>query len=92
MKGVKEIKADEGFSELTKVIKLDPSDPKETRLMAQLKVEPKTKKPVTVVVAPPGVMVTRMEGGTTKNSLKAALQKAAEGCSGSPGCCSPVTK
>jgi hypothetical protein len=60
--------------------------------MAQLKVEPKTKKPVTVVVAPPGVMVTRMEGGTTKNSLKAALQKAAEGCSGSPGCCSPVTK
>ena len=92
MKGVKEIKADEGFSELTKVIKLDPSDPKETRLMAQLKVEPKTKKPVTVVVAPPGVMVTRMEGGTTKNSLKAALQKAAEGCSGSPWCCSPVTK
>jgi hypothetical protein len=92
MKGVKEIKADEQFAEWTEIINLDPSDPKEERLVAQLKVEPKTKKAVTVVVAPPGVMVTRMDGATTKKSLKAALQKAAEGCSGSPGCCPPVAK
>lgn len=92
MKGVKEVKADEQFSEWTEVIKLDPSDPKEARLVAQLKVEPTTKKAATVVVAPPGVMVTRMDGATTKKSLKAALQKAAEGCSGSPGCCPPVAK
>ena len=92
MKGVKEIKADEQFSEVTEVIKLDPSDPKEARLVAQLKVEPTTKKAATVVVAPPGVMVTKLDGATTKKSLKAALQKAAEGCSGSPGCCSPVAK
>jgi len=92
MKGVQEIKADEQLAEWTEVIKLDPSDPKEARLMAQLKVEPTTKKPATVVVAPPGVMVTRMDGATTKKGLKAALQKAAEGCSGSPGCCSPVAK
>jgi hypothetical protein len=92
MKGVKEVKADAQFAEWTEVIKLDPSDPKEARLVAQLKVEPKTKKAATVVVAPPGVMVTRVDGATTLKSLKAALQKAAEGCSGSPGCCSPVTK
>jgi len=92
MTGVKEIKADEQFSDWTEVIKVDPRDPKEARLMAQLKVEPATKKAATVVVAPPGVMVTRMDGATTKKSLKAALQKAAEGCSGSPGCCSPVAK
>ena len=92
MTGVKEIKADEQFSEWTEVIKVDPSDPKEARLMAQLKVEPTTRKAATVVVAPPGVMVTRMDGATTKKSLKAALEKAADGCSGSPGCCSPVAK
>ena len=56
MKGVKEIKADEQFSEVTEVIKLDPSDPKEARLVAQLKVEPTTKRAATVVVAPPGVI------------------------------------
>ena len=92
MKGVNEIKADEQFSEVTEVINLDPNDPKEARLVAQLKVEPTTKKAATVVVAPPGVMVTKMDGATTKKSLKAALQKAAEGCSGSPGCCPPVAK
>ena len=92
MKGVKEIKADKALSESTAVIQLDPSDPKEARLMAQLKFVPTTKKPATVVVAPPGVMVTRLDGATTKTSLKAALRKAAEGCSGSPGCCSPVAK
>ena len=92
MAGVKDIKADEQFSEWTAVIKVDPSDPKEARLMAQLKVEPATKKAATVVVAPPGVMVTRMDGATSKKSLKTALEKAAEGCSGSPGCCAPVTK
>jgi hypothetical protein len=92
MKGVKEIKADEQFSEWAEVIKLDPSDPQEANLVARLKVEPTTKKAATVVVAPPGVMVTKMDGATTKKSLKAALQKAAEGCSGSPGCCSPVAK
>ena len=92
MKGVKEIKADQQFSESTEVIKLDPNDPKEARLVAQLKVEPTTKKAATVVVAPPGVMVTRMDGATTKKGLKAALEKAAEGCSGSPGCCPAVPK
>ena len=92
LKGVKEIKADGWFSESTEVIKVDPSDPKEAKLVSQLKVDPKTKKAVTVVLAPPGVLVTKIEGATSKESLKAAFKKAAEGCSGSPGCCSPAPK
>ena len=92
MKGVNEIKADGWFSESTEVVKVDPSDPKEAKLVAQLKVDPKTTKPVTVVLAPPGVLVTRIDGATSKEGLKAAFKKAAEGCSGSPGCCSPAPK
>jgi hypothetical protein len=87
MKGVKAVKADKRFSETTDIIQLDPADAKEAKLMAQLKVDPKTKKAVTVVLAPPGVLVTKMEGGTTLKELVAALQKAAECCAGTPGCC-----
>ena len=90
MKGVKDIKADQRFAEGTEIIKLDPADAKEAKLMAQLKVDPKTKKAVTVVLAPPGVLVTKFDGTTTKKELMAALQKAAECCSGAPGCCSPA--
>lgn len=90
MKGVKEIKADGWFSETTEVIQVDPSDPKEAKLVAQLKVEPKTKQAVTAVLAPPGMLVTKMEGATTKESLKAAFKKAAEGCTPGSGCCPSV--
>jgi hypothetical protein len=90
MKGVKEIKADTWFSESTEVIQVDPSDPKEAKLMAQLKVEPKTKRAVTAVLAPPGMLVTKIEGATSKESLKAAFKKAAEGCAPGSGCCPSV--
>jgi hypothetical protein len=89
MKGVKDVKADQRFSEATEIIKVDPADAKEAKLMAQLKVDPKTKKAVTVVLAPPGVLVAKLDGSTTKKDLVAALQKAAEACSGTPGCCPP---
>ena len=90
MKGVKEIKADGWYSETTEVIQVDPTDPKEAKLMAQLKVEPKTKKAITAVLAPPGMLVAKIEGATTKDSLKAAFKKAAEGCAPGSGCCPTV--
>jgi hypothetical protein len=89
-KGVKEIKADGWFSETTEVIQVDPSDPKEAKLMTQLKIEPKTKKAVTAVLAPPGMLVAKFEGATTKEGLKAAFKKAAEGCAPGSGCCPSV--
>ena len=87
---VKEIKADGWYSETTEVIQVDPTDPKEAKLMAQLKVEPNTKKAITAVLAPPGMLVAKIEGATTKDSLKAAFKKAAEGCTPGSGCCPSV--
>jgi hypothetical protein len=92
MKGVNEIKADGWYSESTDVVKIDPADPKEAKLVAQLEVDPKTKKAVTAVLAPPGVMVTKIEGPTTKEGLKAAFKKASAGCSGTPGCCTALPR
>jgi predicted secreted protein len=92
MKGVNEIKTDGWYSETTEVIEVDPSDPKEAKLVAQLKADPKTKRAATVVLAPPAVLVTKIDGATSKEGLKAAFKKAAEGCSGKPGCCSPAPK
>jgi hypothetical protein len=89
MKGVNDFKADAQYAEETEIVKVDPSDPKEAKLLAQLKADPKAKTASTALLAPPGMIVTKVDGATSKATLEASLKKAMAACSGAPGCCSP---
>lgn len=85
MKGVNEFKADARFAEATEIVKLDPSDTKESKLLAQVKADPKAKVASTAFLAPPGVVVAKIDGPTSKDSLVASLTKAMASC-GPSGC------
>jgi hypothetical protein len=87
MKGVNEFKADPQYAEDVEVVKVDPADPKEAKFMAQLKANPKAKTANTTFLAPPGMIIAQVEGGTTKASLKASLKKAMASCTPGSGCC-----
>jgi hypothetical protein len=87
MKGVNEFKADERFAQFTEIVKVDPSDAAEKKFLAQLKVDPKTDQATTLFLAPPGAIVGKFEGATSKDAIVAALQKASSGCG--PGGCGP---
>jgi len=91
MKGVNEFKADPKFGELTDIVKVDPSDAKEAKLLAQLQADPQAKEATTAFLAPPGVMVAKVSGPTTKDTLMASLQKAMSSCApgAGSGCCPP---
>ena len=73
MKGVNEFKADAQFAGMTEIVKVDPSDTKEIKLLAQLKADPQSKTAMTAFLAPPGVVVAKVDGPTTKDALVAAL-------------------
>ena len=94
MKGVNEFKADPQFGEVTEIVKVDPSDTKEAKLLAQLKGDPQAKIATTAFLAPPGVLVATVSGPTTKDSLMASLQKAMSSCApgAGSGCCPPPKK
>ena len=92
MKGVNEFKADPKFGVVTEIVKVDPSDAKEAKLLAQLKADAQAKTASTAFLAPPGVLVTKVDGPTSKDELKAALQKAMASCAPGSGCCPPPKK
>ena len=87
MKGVNEFKADPQFADGVEVVKVDPSDPKEAKFLAQLKADPKAKTANTTFLAPPGMIVAQVEGATSKSALEASLKKAMASCTPGSGCC-----
>ncbi len=87
LKGVNEFKADPQFAEATQIVKVDPADPKESKLLAQLKADPKSKTASTAFLAPPGMVVSKLDGATTKADWDAALKKAMASCAPGSGCC-----
>lgn len=89
MKGVNDFKANSQFGSVTDVVKVDPSDPKESKLLAQLQADPQSRTATTAFLAPPGVLVAKVEGPTTKDALLASLQKAMASCApgAGSGCC-----
>ncbi len=92
MKGVNDFKANSQFGAMTEVVKVDPSDAKEAKLMGQLKADPKAKTATTAFLAPPGMLVTKVEGPTSKDGLMASLQQAMASCAPGSGCCPPPKK
>lgn len=87
MKGVNDFKSNSQFGSMTEIVKVDPKDPNESKLLAQLKADPQSKTAATAFLAPPGVLVTKVDGPTSKDALMAALQKAMASCAPASGCC-----
>lgn len=75
LKGVNEFQADSKYKEVTEIITLDPSDPQEGELLEKIEVDPKTKEAVTVFFLPPGEMIGKFTGATTKAEIESTLQK-----------------
>jgi hypothetical protein len=89
LQGVNDFKADARFAKLTDVVKIDPTDAAEQKLLGQLQIDPKATEASTALLAPPGAVLAKFTGATEKKTLEAALQKASSGCGpgASSGCC-----
>ena len=66
---------------------LDPTDAAEASFLGDLKIDPKITVATTAFLAPPGSVISEVEGPTTKEVLVTALQQANTGCG--PGGCGP---
>ena len=93
MQGVNDFKADTRFAEVTEIVKIDPASASEQSFLAKLKIDPTTTEAITAFVAPPGSLISKVNGATTKDALVASLKAATSGgCGGGackPGACGP---
>jgi hypothetical protein len=90
--GVYEFAADDNYREATQIVRVDPSDPQEGKFLKQLKIDPQTSSPVTVMVAPSGGMLGKYVGPTTKAEFVKTLTASKSTCCpggkcGPDGCC-----
>lgn len=83
--GVNELKADPHFAQRTQVLKIQLNDPSESSFFQEMEVDPKSSAPVTVFLAPPGVLVGKFPVTATKDELAAALAAAGK-CCNDPNC------
>lgn len=88
--GVAAFKADPNYGKATTVVTVDTADAAEADFLSELEVSPNAAAPVTVLLAPPGGLVTKVAGPVKKDTLVKALQAAGtcgpNGC-GPNGCC-----
>ena len=90
--GVYEFAADDNYREATQIVRVDPADPQEGAFLKQLKIDPQTSSPVTVMVAPSGGMLGTYVGPTTKAEFVKTLTDSKSSCCpggkcGPNGCC-----
>jgi hypothetical protein len=78
--GVKDFQADPQFAQRTQVLTVQLKDPNEASFFAHLQIDPQTTAPVTVFMAPPGVLVGRFPPTASKAELSLALHKAGKCC------------
>ena len=86
MQGVNDFKADSRFAEFTEIVKVDPAAATEQSFLAKLKLDPKMTEATTAFLAPPGALVSKVNGATSKDALVAALTAASSGGCGPKGC------
>lgn len=83
---VKEFQADPEFKQRVVVVSMQSRDPAEAQFFDQMQVDPSLlDAPLTVFLAPPGVMVGKFESGATREDLAAALHRAGK-CCDDPNC------
>ncbi|MCE5322524.1 hypothetical protein LLG46_04315 [bacterium] len=75
------------FQNALEIVKIDPSDSSESKLIQTLKVDASTENAQMVVIAPPGRIIGTFDGTATTDSIAATLIKALSGGTcGSGGC------
>jgi hypothetical protein len=86
--GVQEFRADERYGPATEIVLLNARDEAEATFLRELQVDSRAPKPVTVFLAPPGAVIGKFGGSTTKQQLVATLVSAQSNpCAG--GKCGP---
>lgn len=86
MQGVNEFKADTRFAEFTEVVTVDPAAAADQGFLAKLQLDPQMTEATTAFIAPPGALIAKVSGATSKDALVAALMTASSGGCGSGGC------
>ena len=92
-KGVEDFRADAKYGPATEIILVNARDQGEAAFLRDFQVDPRAQKPVIVFLAPPGSMIGKFDGTTTKQQLLAKLASAqSDPCAGGkcgPGGCGP---
>ena len=92
-KGVEDFRADAKFGSATEIVLVNARDQGEAALLRDFQVDPRAQKPVIVFLAPPGSVIGKFDGTTTKQQLLAKLASAQSNpCAGGkcgPGGCGP---
>jgi hypothetical protein len=86
MKGINDFKADTRFAQFTEVVTIDPTAAGDQPFLTKLKLDPKMTEATTAFIAPPGSIVSKINGATSKDALVAALTAASSGGCGAGGC------
>jgi len=81
------LRADKRFASAVEIVKIDPSDRRESGFMRQCAVDTGSGNAQLVMIAPPGRVIGKFDGATSKAALASSLTKATSGCSGAAGCC-----
>lgn len=87
LKGAKDFKADQRFSNATALVMINPADKNEHKFLNQLSLNMDSNQALTVLISPPAEIIGSYQGPTTKEKMVADLQKASTGCCGPGGCC-----
>jgi hypothetical protein len=89
MKAATAFKADSRLPGAVEIVKIDPSNRGEAKFLGMCKVEPSASNAQIVMIVPPGRILGRFEGQTTKDTMYASLQTAlkSSGCTPGSGCC-----
>ena len=83
------LKADKTLPGLVEIVKIDPSDSRESKFLQQCKVNAGSTNAQVVMIIPPGRVLGTFDGNTTKDKLMAGLQSAMSSCGsgcGPSGC------
>lgn len=95
-KGVEDFKADAKYGSATEVVLINARDQREAAFLKDFQVAPQAQMPVVIFLAPPGAMIGKFDGNTTKQELVAKLVSAQSNpCAGGkcgPGGCGPKKK
>jgi hypothetical protein len=79
--GVRKFQADPHFAKRARVVTVGLSDPVEAPFLTSLEVDPqRTSAPLTVLMAPPGVLVGTFSATATKDDLAAKLAASGKCC------------
>ena len=91
-KGVQDFTTDQQYAKNSAVVILNADDPAEAAFLKDLRVDPRDKRRVTVLMSPPGTVIGTFAGDVTEAQLVAKIKSAQSGCCpggkcGPGGCC-----